>query len=55
MALTEKLIAIGDAIREKTGKTDLLTLDQMPIEIASISSGGGGGGDDLPRAEGVEF
>ena len=44
MALTDKLTAIGVAIREKTGKSDLLTLDQMPTEIASISGGGGGGG-----------
>lgn len=41
MALTDKLSAIGVAIREKTGKTDLLTLDQMPVEIASIRGGGG--------------
>jgi hypothetical protein len=41
MALIEKLNAIGDAIREKTGKTDKLTLDQMPTEIASIETGGG--------------
>ena len=27
MALTDKLTAIGNAIREKTGGTDLLTLD----------------------------
>ena len=40
MALTDKLSAIGVAIRAKTGKTDLLTLDQMPTEIASITSGG---------------
>lgn len=45
MALTDKLSAIGDAIRSKTGKTDLLTLDQMPTEINSIS----GGGSDLPE------
>lgn len=44
MALTEKLSAIGDAIREKTGKEDKLSLDQMPVEIASIVSGGGGSG-----------
>lgn len=43
MALTNKLTAIGDAIREKTGKEDLLTLDQMPIEIRSIETGGEGG------------
>jgi hypothetical protein len=41
MALTNKLSAIGNAIREKTGKTDLLTLDQMPEEISSIETGGG--------------
>ena len=39
MALTDKLSAIGVAIRAKTGKSDLLTLDQMPTEIASISGG----------------
>ena len=41
MALTEKLSAIADAIRAKTGKSDGLTLDEMPAEIASISSNGG--------------
>lgn len=40
MALTDKLSAIGSAIREKTGKTDLLTLEQMPTEIAAIETGG---------------
>lgn len=38
MALTDKLKAIGDAIREKTGKTDLIPLDQMPQEIESIKT-----------------
>ncbi len=42
MALTDKLTAIGDAIRAKTGGTELLTLDAMPTEIASIETGGGG-------------
>jgi hypothetical protein len=42
VALINKLNAIGDAIREKTGKEDLLTLDQMPSEIRSISGGAGG-------------
>lgn len=46
MALTDKLTAIGDAIREKTGGTELMTLDAMPTEIASIQTGGGG---DLPE------
>lgn len=41
MALIDKLSAIGDAIREKTGKNDLLTLDEMPAEISAIETGGG--------------
>ena len=45
MALTDKLSAIGVAIREKTGKTALLTLDAMPAEILAITTGGGGSGD----------
>ena len=42
MALTNKLTAIADAIRAKTGKTDALTLDAMVTEIGSISGGGTG-------------
>lgn len=42
MALTDKLTAIADAIREKTGGTEPLTLEQMPTEIAAIETGGGG-------------
>lgn len=42
MALTDKLSAIGNAIRAKTGGSDLLTLDEMPQEIQSIQTGGGG-------------
>ena len=45
MALIEKLNNIGNAIRSKTGKTDLLTLDEMVIEIGNIETGGGSGGD----------
>lgn len=41
MAITDKLTAIADAIRGKTGKTDALTLDQMATEIAGIQAGGG--------------
>lgn len=37
---SDKLSAIADAIRDKTGKSDALTLDQMPEEIESISGGG---------------
>lgn len=40
MALTDKLAAIGDAIRAKTGKSDTMTLEQMVTEIASIQTGG---------------
>ena len=34
------LTAIGDSIRAKTGKTDMIQPLQMPTEIASIHSGG---------------
>lgn len=40
--LTNKLTAIADAIREKGGTTDLLTLDAMPAAIAALEVGGGG-------------
>lgn len=46
MALTDKLTAIADAIRAKTGETGGLTLEQMPSAIASIETGGGGGSVD---------
>lgn len=39
MALIDKLTAIGNAIREKTGKANKLTLEQMPLEIAEIQTG----------------
>ena len=39
MALTEKLTSIADAIRAKSGKTEGLTLSQMPAEIAAIRTG----------------
>lgn len=37
------LVAIGDAIRAKTGKSAKLTPAQMASEIGSITTGGGGG------------
>ena len=40
MALTDKLTAIGNAIRGKTGGTELLTLDGMVTAINGISTGG---------------
>ena len=39
------LTSIGDAIREKTGKQDLLSPSQMVTEIGNISVGGGGDSD----------
>lgn len=41
MALTDKLTAIGNAIREKTGKSDMMTMDEMVTEIGGITTGGG--------------
>ena len=38
MALINKLSAIGDAIREKTGKEDLIKLDDMPTEISNLAN-----------------
>ena len=44
MALTDKLTAIADAIRAKTGGTDLLAFpDGFLQAIAAIEAGGGGG------------
>ena len=39
MALIDKLTAIADAIRGKTGGTEKLTLDQMATEIGAIETG----------------
>ena len=47
MSVNEKMTAIADAIREKTGKSELITLDAMPGEIRGIETGGGGA--DLPE------
>ena len=38
MAITDKLAAVADAIRGKTGKAELMTLDQMPGEIEGIQT-----------------
>lgn len=38
MPLTDKLTAIADAIRAKSGKTDAMTLDEMPTEIGALSA-----------------
>lgn len=39
MALTDKLTAIGNAIRAKTGGSSLIPLGDMPAEIRSIETG----------------
>lgn len=39
MSINTAMTAIADAIRAKTGKTEPLTLEQMPSEIESISDG----------------
>ncbi len=41
MALTEKLTAIADALRQKTGKSAKLTLDEMPAEVTAVYGAGG--------------
>ena len=41
MALIDKLTAIGNAIRTKTGTTDLIPLANMPQAILNIGGGGG--------------
>lgn len=52
MALTDKLTAIANAIRAKTGGTALLTLAEMPTAIAGISGGGGvASGSFTPSAQ----
>ena len=55
-ALDTALTDIADAIRTKTGKTDPLTLEQMPSEIESISGGGSSEVDEnLKYATKVSF
>ena len=39
MALTNKLTAIANAIRSKTGTTEPMTLDEMAVAIANITTG----------------
>lgn len=54
MALTDKLAAIANAIRAKTGKADKMVLDDMPDEIAGIETGGSGEWSTVGIATGVE-
>lgn len=41
MSVNEKMTAIADAIRAKTGGTELLGLDAMAQAIAALETGGG--------------
>lgn len=50
-----KLVAIGDAIRSKTGGSSPLTLDEMATEIANISGGGGGGDEKEYEVEVIDY
>ena len=38
----DKITAIADAIRTKTGNSDLMSLDDMPTQIEAIETGGDG-------------
>lgn len=38
MSINEKMIAIANSIRSKTGKAELLSLDDMAVEIENINS-----------------
>ena len=56
MALTDKLTAIANAIRSKTGGTESMTLDEMATAILNITVGGGSSntitledGTELPK------
>lgn len=55
MVLTNKLTAIADAIREKTGSTEKMTLDEMPTAISGITTGGGGDESQIPTNEELVF
>jgi hypothetical protein len=46
MILNETVAAIADAIREKTGKSELIAPVDFAEEIKSISAGGGSGGGE---------
>lgn len=50
MSVNEKMTAIANAIREKTGKTNALTLDDMAAAIPTIYSIGFTAGEDSQKA-----
>ena len=48
MSVNEKMTAIANAIRMKTGKTNILTLDQMAEDINNLSIGGSNSSGSIP-------
>lgn len=52
MSIQEKLTALADAIRAKTGGTGTLTLDEMAAAVSSISAGGT---ETLPEVSAIEI
>ena len=50
MALIDKLTAIADAVREKSGGTNALTLEEIVTKIEGIEAGGGG---DTTKEDGL--
>ena len=53
MSVKEKMTAIADAIREKTGGTEEMTLDAMAEAITGIEAGGGGSSGNVDELRGV--
>jgi hypothetical protein len=55
MALTDRLTAIGNAIREKNGTTELIPLVDMPQAILDIVSGGGDSTNEYIESTGTQY
>lgn len=39
MALTDKLVALGDAVREKAGLTEPMTIEEMTTVLTNLDTG----------------
>ena len=55
MALTNKLTAIANAIRSKTGTTEAMTLDEMVTAIQNITVGSGSSSNTITLDDGTEL
>lgn len=58
MSFNEKMTAIADAIRDKTGNTNLLTLDDIALSVDDVYEAGrhaGGDNDNLQYTETAMF